>query len=1806
MKNSKNSFSKYIRIWSNRNRKTFRIAKETIFSTSRGCLMSVGLFGFIIGSPGAALAATLPTGADVIHGQIELQNPSSDALRIIQSSQSAIVNWQSFDIGHGALVDVVQPNIDAAMLSRVVGSNLSEIHGSLNANGHLYLINPNGIIFGSDAQIDVHALIASSLDIADSAFLSGNISFDGDSEATIMNLGSIKADEFAALIGGAVQNDGTIAAPGGDVALLSGDAVLEVGEAAGGKITLDLSGLLGGSSMNSGSIDVSSLTTKGGGVVVVGDELIIDGIIDATGVGGGGRVLIGGDYQGNNQNLTNAQNTRVSGSISADAIENGDGGNVIIWSDGDTQFSGSITAKGATEGVGGFAEVSGKENLVFSGAADLSGPNGGGKLLLDPTDITVAYSGTPTPSATLAGAGDANGNNNLETGESSGVSVTINPAALTVILHTGTDVTLQATNDIIIDGAVAKTDGGDAVLTLVAGNDINVNQTLVGGVGKLGVVLNASGDVLIGNTIQTNGGVFTSSGVNFTQNSPILTDSTSANGDVSINHTGTVAINDNIGTSGSLSGAVSVAGVGGISLGGDVYSNGQDITFSQPVSLTKTVQVNSGSTSAGNVSFANTINGAYGLTAVAGTGDITFSGIVGGTSSLTSFSASGNDVSLPSIGDSDTVGVSGVTSLEASNELTLSGDTYKTNAATYTSGSGQKIKLTVGSDVTFNSNSQNVEFATGDILLSDGSNLIVNAAAISTEGIRGSSLETISLTGTGAVSLGAMGNAGEIGDVSVSGSSIESAGITTSGGNISMNSGSGSGNIRLGGSIDTTGNSVATAGTVALTSATLGLTADSSIITDAVSTDQVISLPASVTDGGTNPSLTLDSGSANVTLYAVGATDNAIGSLTVSEGATVAFNGNIEASSVEVAKATTVTLANGVSIDTNSGNFTLAADTITDSGVTLVSTSGSTGIATLKGSTDSTTIGLGTGTGDLSLSETFLDKVPATFATIQIGGSGQTGAVTLNDSDNSITFANTGLDIYGPVSVAANMTLDTSSGNNPITIQSTIDGAYNLSLTAGSGNVYVGGTIGGSTALTALTFTGADLTLSDIGDSDTVGVSGATSATATDELTLSGSTYKTNAATFASAAGDKILLTNGSAITFTTTDDAIAFNTGNVKLSDGSDLSVTSAGGAISAVAVYGTSSEDIALSSTGGTTNTVSVGTVGSADQINTVAITGSSGITLSGNIVTSDASGNTVTLTGPVTLGGAVSIDTDNTTNDGAVSFSSTIDGAQTLAISSGSANTSVAGAIGGTTKIASFSIPTANDVSLQAVTTAASGTITLGTDSSTRIDGILTLAGNLSTDNGDDSAAGVLSIYADNVSLNHSSSGGTITLDSDGSSDGAITIVTDTANSGTLSSATAWDDGITITSGTAVSDLSGASFANLNALSVNAASVTLGATATGDGGLSLTSTNGNVTLNGDLATTGETNAGSVTISATSGTIALGGNISVSTDSVSGTDQTISLGSITDGATDPTLTLDAGSQNVTLADVGTSANAIGALTIVEAGTVNFNGDVETNGIDVQSATSVVMASGKTLDANTGNLSLASDGLTDNGLIAVLSTGASSATATFKGKTVATTIGIGAGAAGSSTLDLSEAFLDKIDNFATVVIGDAAQTGVITLDDNGAFDLANTGLTINAAGTNGSFVQTSDTSLTLSGSAKALAINGDGDGTNGTTFAADVITNGGSITIDDKITLGGAVTIDSTNSGGTAAGANVAINSTSGGATIDGAQNLTIKSGSAGAILRWFDWCDHSNWRPYHQYRFVLVFARGHSCFFQELKSNF
>jgi filamentous hemagglutinin family protein len=147
-----------------------------------------------------------------------------------------------------------------------------------------------------------------------------------------------------------------------------------------------------GTAIASGTLNVSGDT--GGNVNILGEKVgVIAGNINASGINGGGNVLIGGDYQGLGT-VPNALRTFVSGdsTINADAVSNGNGGRVIVWADETTRFKGNISARGGLfSGNGGFAEVSGKQSLDFQGLVDLRSTFGiAGTLLLDPTDITIS------------------------------------------------------------------------------------------------------------------------------------------------------------------------------------------------------------------------------------------------------------------------------------------------------------------------------------------------------------------------------------------------------------------------------------------------------------------------------------------------------------------------------------------------------------------------------------------------------------------------------------------------------------------------------------------------------------------------------------------------------------------------------------------------------------------------------------------------------------------------------------------------------------------------------------------------------------------------------------------------------------------------------------------------------------------------------------------------------------------------------------------------------------------------------------------------------------------------------------------------------------------------------------------------------------------------------------------------------------------------------------------------------------------------------------------------------------------------
>lgn len=93
----------------------------------------------------------LPGGGQIAGGQATIQQSVPNTLTIHQGSDRAILNWQSFSIGSGEAVHFLQPGVGSIALNRVVGIDPSVILGQLHANGQIFLINPNGILFGAGA-----------------------------------------------------------------------------------------------------------------------------------------------------------------------------------------------------------------------------------------------------------------------------------------------------------------------------------------------------------------------------------------------------------------------------------------------------------------------------------------------------------------------------------------------------------------------------------------------------------------------------------------------------------------------------------------------------------------------------------------------------------------------------------------------------------------------------------------------------------------------------------------------------------------------------------------------------------------------------------------------------------------------------------------------------------------------------------------------------------------------------------------------------------------------------------------------------------------------------------------------------------------------------------------------------------------------------------------------------------------------------------------------------------------------------------------------------------------------------------------------------------------------------------------------------------------------------------------------------------------------------------------------------------------------------------------------------------------------
>jgi filamentous hemagglutinin family protein len=165
-----------------------------------------------------------PTGGEVVRGQATIDGEGTGDVRVRQSSDRAIINWQDFSVRAGERIRFDQPNASSIALNRVTGPNISNIFGSLEANGRVFLINPNGTVFGPHSRVDVAGLVVSSADLDDAAFMSGaSFRFDrpGRSDATIANYGliSIREAGVAAFVAPRVRNHGLIQARLGQVVL---------------------------------------------------------------------------------------------------------------------------------------------------------------------------------------------------------------------------------------------------------------------------------------------------------------------------------------------------------------------------------------------------------------------------------------------------------------------------------------------------------------------------------------------------------------------------------------------------------------------------------------------------------------------------------------------------------------------------------------------------------------------------------------------------------------------------------------------------------------------------------------------------------------------------------------------------------------------------------------------------------------------------------------------------------------------------------------------------------------------------------------------------------------------------------------------------------------------------------------------------------------------------------------------------------------------------------------------------------------------------------------------------------------------------------------------------------------------------------------------------------------------------------------------------------------------------------------------------------------------------------------------------
>ena len=414
-----------------------------------------------------------PVGGVVSAGSATIGG-TAGAMTITQTTPNVAINWLSFGINAGQSVQFVQPGSSSVALNRVIGSDPSNILGSLTANGKVFLVNPNGVLFGAGASVNVGGLVASTLAITDADFMANNYQFSGAGTGSVENRGTIKAADggYVTLLGANVSNQGVIAAQLGTIALAAGEAV-----------TLDMAG--------------DKLLN------VTVDQGVLNALVHNGGMirADGGRVLM--TTQAAGSLLANAVNN--TGIIQAQTIQNIRGAILLMggMENGTMGVAGTLDASAPNGGDGGFIETSAADVKISSGVKVTTEAARGktGTWLIDPQDFIIGSGATDNISGATLSALLVTNSVTISTAAGTDAAVAGTPPVTS--LYTGT----VGNGDIQVNDAIAWTAApSTTTLSLLADRDVNINAPITATNGNLVVCCGRDVNVALGADITTTNG----------------------------------------------------------------------------------------------------------------------------------------------------------------------------------------------------------------------------------------------------------------------------------------------------------------------------------------------------------------------------------------------------------------------------------------------------------------------------------------------------------------------------------------------------------------------------------------------------------------------------------------------------------------------------------------------------------------------------------------------------------------------------------------------------------------------------------------------------------------------------------------------------------------------------------------------------------------------------------------------------------------------------------------------------------------------------------------------------------------------------------------------------------------------------------------------------------------------------------------------------------------------------------------------------------------------------------------------------